>query len=104
MTKAETFLWNEIKRKKILSIKFRRQFSIGAFVVDFYSPEIKLVIGVDGLTHLSEQEIEYDKHRQREIESFNIKFIRFTNPEIYHDLFNVLEKIKDKVSELKNAD
>ena len=101
MTKAETFLWNEIRGRKILGVKFRRQFSIGAYVVDFYSPEIKLVIEVDGLTHLTTEEIQYDEHRQREIETLNIKFIRFTNPEIYDDLYNVLEKLKAKVEEIK---
>jgi very-short-patch-repair endonuclease len=35
MTKAETLLWNEIKGRKILGIKFRRQFSIGSYAVDF---------------------------------------------------------------------
>jgi len=101
MTKAEIFLWNELKDRKIFNVKFRRQFSIGAYIVDFYSPEIKLVIEVDGVTHLTKEEIQYDEHRQKEIETLNIKFLRFTNPEIFYDLFNVLEKIKNKVEDLK---
>jgi len=67
MTKAETFLWTELRGRKILGLKFRRQFSMGTYVVGFYSPEIKLVIEVDGVTHLTKDEIEYDKNRQSEI-------------------------------------
>jgi len=100
MTKAEVLLWLELKNKK-LGARFLRQFSIGSYVVDFYSPEIKLVIEVDGLTHLTKEEIEYDEHRQSEIETLNIKFLRFTNPEIYDDLYNVVEKIKKRIEEIK---
>jgi very-short-patch-repair endonuclease len=100
MTKAEAILWREIKDKKILGYKFRRQFGIGAYVVDFYCPSLKLVIEVDGVTHCTEEEKEYDRQRQTEIEQFNINFVRFTNPEIYDDLYNVLEKIKAKIEEL----
>jgi very-short-patch-repair endonuclease len=99
MTKAEVLLWLELKNKK-LGVRFLRQYSVGKFVVDFYSPEIKLVIEVDGLTHITKEEIEYDNIRQSNIEKLNFIFLRITNPEIYDDMFNVLEKIKSKISEL----
>ncbi|MEO8514436.1 MAG: endonuclease domain-containing protein [Ignavibacteria bacterium] len=101
MTKAEAILWRELKSKKILGFKFRRQFGIGAYVVDFYCTELKLIIEVDGVTHCTDEEKEYDSRRESEIEQLDIKFLRFTNPEIYDDLYNVLEKIKAKVEELK---
>jgi len=101
MTKAEAMLWSEIKGRKIEGCKFRRQFGVGSYVLDFYCPELKLAIEVDGATHLTNRELRYDIHRETEIENYSIHFLRFTNPEIYSDLYNVLEKIKLKIEELK---
>ncbi|MBI1807935.1 MAG: DUF559 domain-containing protein, partial [Ignavibacteria bacterium] len=76
------------------------QYSVGWYVLDFYIPKIKLAIEVDGATHCTDEELAYDKHRQEEIESLGIKFVRFTNPEIYSDMDNVLEKMREQVKEL----
>lgn len=102
MTKAEVLLWLELKRRK-LGVRFLRQYSIFAFVVDFYSPELKLAIEVDGATHSTNEEIEYDNRRQSIIEQLGIIFLRFTNSEIYNDLHNVMEKIKVKIDERKSS-
>ncbi|MEO8512795.1 MAG: endonuclease domain-containing protein [Ignavibacteria bacterium] len=100
MTKAEEILWGEIKNRKILGFKFRRQFGIGAYVVDFYCTELKFVIEIDGATHLTDEEIEYDRNRENEIKQLDIRFIRFTNIEIYEALEYVLERLKAKIQEL----
>ena len=50
MTHAEVLLWNYVRRKQIHNIRFRRQFSIEQFIIDFYSPQLKLAIEIDGLT------------------------------------------------------
>lgn len=92
MTKAEVYLWLQLKNKKILGQRFLRQYGINTYVLDFYCPKLKLAIEVDGATHLSEDEIRYDKHRQEEIENLGIRFLRFWNHEVYDDLYNVLEK------------
>jgi len=100
MTKAEAILWGEIKNRKILGFKFRRQFGIGAYVVDFYCTELKLAIEVDGVTHQTVEELEYDRSREDEIRPLNIQFIRFTNTEIYETLEYVIESLKKKIEEL----
>ena len=97
MTKAEVILWLELKNKK-LGVRFLRQYSIGAFVVDFYCPSLKLAIEADGATHYTDEEKEYDAKRESEISELNIKFLRFTNAEIYDDLYIVLEKIKAQIA------
>jgi very-short-patch-repair endonuclease len=51
MTQAETKLWSQLKEKQIEGCKFRRQYSVAQFVIDFYSPEMKLAIEVDGDSH-----------------------------------------------------
>ena len=69
----------------------------------FYSPEIKLAIEVDGLTHISPEEKAYDKFRQEEIEKNGIQFIRFSNNDVYGNISNVVERIKEKLIELKGC-
>jgi very-short-patch-repair endonuclease len=96
MTKAEVLLWMQLKNKK-LWVRILRQFSIGVFIVDFYCPALKLAIEVDGLTHHTDEEIEYDLYRENEISKLGIKFLRFSNIEIYEELHNVLEKIKREI-------
>jgi very-short-patch-repair endonuclease len=100
MTKAEVLLWMQLKERKISGQRFLRQYSIASYIVDFYCPKVKLAIELDGQTHLTEEEIAYDKHRQQTIETLGIEFLRFWNDEVYDDLYNVLEKIKAKVKEL----
>ena len=55
MPKAEVLLWLRLKGRQMLGCKFRRQYSVGAFVLDFYSPGIKLGIELDGDTHFQEE-------------------------------------------------
>ena len=98
MPKAEVLLWCELKGKKLNGFKFRRQYGIGIYVVDFYCPKKKLAIEVDGPTHFSDAEIEYDKRRQAEMEQLGTKFIRFTNNDIYDSLDYVIEKILEELN------
>lgn len=102
MTKAEAILWTYIKNKQISGQRFLRQFSVGAYVLDFYCQKLRLAIEVDGATHITEEEIKYDRMRQEEIEGLGFTFLRFTNEEIYGDLENVLEKMKSEVEKIIN--
>lgn len=98
-TKAEICLWAEIRNKK-LGYRFLRQYGVGKFVIDFYSPRLKLAIEVDGVTHLTKEELEYDERRQFEIEQLGIQFIRFTNLEVYNEIANVIKKISDRIKSI----
>jgi very-short-patch-repair endonuclease len=98
MPRAEVILWSRLKGRQLLGCKFRRQFGVGAFVIDFYSPEIKLGIELDGDTHFDEGRREYDQRRQAFIESFGIKVIRFLNGEIYENLDGVVEAIAREIA------
>jgi very-short-patch-repair endonuclease len=60
----------KLKGRQFFGIKFRRQHGIGPFIVDFYSPEIRLVIEIDGVTHSTRAEKEYDRHREEYIRQF----------------------------------
>jgi very-short-patch-repair endonuclease len=96
--RAEVILWRYLKGKQISGNKFRRQYSIGGYVVDFYCPTKRLAIEVDGITHLSREAKVHDKIRQVYIEEFNITFLRFTNSEIYKNIQGVVDAIHNFVA------
>jgi very-short-patch-repair endonuclease len=101
MTPAEQKLWLHLKGKQIENCKFRRQYSVAQFIIDFYSPEIKLAIELDGDSHFQEGSREYDRERQQFIESAKITFLRFTNNDIYNNISAVCEVIRDKIQSLR---
>ncbi len=95
-TRTEKILWKELRNKK-LETKFRRQHPIDKFILDFYAPEIKLAIELDGSTHKENKE--YDKTRTEYLEFKNIKVLRFWNSEIETNLEKVLKIIREKIEE-----
>ena len=93
LTPAEARLWKYINGNQ-LGKKFRRQHSIGYYIVDFYCPQSKLVIELDGSPHDTEQGYEKDKERSNYLEGAGAKVIRFQNQEVIKNLEGVLEEIK----------
>lgn len=94
--RAEQILWHRLRRQQIKGYKFRRQHGIGPFVVDFYCPQLRLVIEIDGSSHFIDAFTrESDQDRQRYIEAQGVTVIRFTNAEIYFHLNNVLRKLNE---------
>ena len=93
-TQAEAFLWGYLKNSQLEGRKFRRQSSIKSFIVDFYCPEEKLVIELDGDFHFDEKAIKDDERRTQKLEEEGLKVIRFENQEVLLNLDTVLLKIK----------
>ncbi len=100
MPPAELALWQVLRNREASGHKFRRQYSVGPYILDFYCPSAKLAIEIDGDSHFSEKAILADKTRQKAIEETGIRFIRFTNNEIYVNLDGVYEKILKHLSPL----
>lgn len=96
VTESESLLWEHLKGKQ-LGLKFRRQHPIANFIADFYCHEIKLVIELDGSIHQLPEILANDIERQKQLESFGITVIRFTNKELQHNLNAVLNKIKETI-------
>ncbi len=94
MTKAEIILWEELRQNKLGGLKFRRQHPISRFIADFYCHKLQLVIELDGGIHNNIEVRENDEIRQKEIESFGITIIRFSNDEVLHNINDVLSKIE----------
>lgn len=91
-TPAEKLLWERL-RKKQLGYWFKRQVSISGYVVDFYCPQKKLVIELDGEIHKTISQQKYDNFRTRYLKQFNITEIRFWNHEVETKLDEVVSKI-----------
>ncbi len=99
MPNAEIQLWRYLSRKQMMGHKFRRQYGVDRYVVDFYCPALKLGIEIDGDSHFQPGAIERDSERQKYIESFGIEFLRFTNADIYENLDGVIDKIAEHITE-----
>ena len=97
-TPAEVFFWQIIRNNKFKGKKFRRLYSVGKYIIDFYCPEEKLGIELDGEYHFYPEQILYDKTRTDYIESFGIKILRFENNEILFNIENVLSEISKNFS------
>ena len=72
-TDVERLLWKQIRNKNFFGLKFFRQYSVGAYIVDFYCPKLKLAIELDGGQHAEEGNKEYDKIRTDYLKSMGIK-------------------------------
>ena len=94
-TEPEKLLWERLRKKQINGVRFRRQVSIGGYVVDFYSPKNRLAIEIDGQSHNRDSAREYDTIREETITQLGIQFIRFTNDDVLNDMEYVLRKIED---------
>lgn len=98
MPPAEVILWSKLRGKGIQGYKFRRQYSIGKYVVDFYCPQIKLAVELDGESHFIEGAEKRDQEPQKMIESCGVRFLRFTNRDVYERLEGVVEEILKRMA------
>lgn len=96
-TPWESKLWQVLRNRNIEGLKFRRQFKIGNYVVDFVCLSKKLVIELDGGHHSESRQKKKDEIRQKYIESQGFKVLRFWNNEVLENLEGVVQKILDNI-------
>ena len=99
MPPAEAAVWSRLRGRGLNGYKFRRQYSVGRHIIDFYCPESKLAVEIDGDTHFEEGREKKDRERQKIIESYGITFLRFTNNDVYENIEGVLERIAERLPE-----
>lgn len=102
-TKAEMILWKRLRNRQIEGLKFRRQHPIGYYISDFYCHEKKLIIELEGGVHEDKYQKDYDKLRKEEIEGWQYIIIYFKNEEIYNNLENVIDIIKETVNKIETT-
>jgi len=96
-TAAERVLWTHLQRRQILGKKFRRQYSIGRYIVDFFCVECELAVELDGAPHFGEAGAIYDGERTAYLEAQGITIIRFENRIVFQNIEAVLETIRKAV-------
>lgn len=93
-TPQEIILWSRLKKNQ-LGYKFRRQHSIGMYIVDFYCSEKKLVIEIDGSQHIDNS---YDIQRDAYLKDLGFKILRFWDNDVNNNLDGVLLKIIESLN------
>ena len=103
-TLQEKKLWQYLKNSQLLGYKFRRQQPINNYIVDFFCPELRLIIELDGGHHNEEENINYDKKRSEHLENQGLTVIRVWNNEIDNNIYGVIEYIKNEMQKLIKQD
>lgn len=93
MTKAEVLLWIQLKNGQ-LGFKFRRQQSIGSYIVDFYCPKVGLIIELDGGIHGEDSVVKNDSRKENFLKDNSFTVKRYTNDQIFFNLEFILEEIR----------
>ena len=93
-TDAESVLWKNLKKSQLDGKKFRRQHSIGPYIVDFYCPEFRVAVEVDGAKHMTLLGSEEDEKRDKFLGKLNVRVIRFENRLVFESLELVLDAIR----------
>ena len=91
-TEAENLLWQRLRTHQLLDLKFKRQHPLDFFILDFYCPEIGLVIEVDGSVHQYSQE--EDALRTEFLQARGLTVVRFTNQQVLAAMPQVLRDIE----------
>ena len=105
-TKYEATLWLILKNRQIDGVRFRRQFSVGEYILDFYCPELKLGIELDGQGHYTIEGSLRDGSRDNRLSARGITVLRITvlrieNRAIFENQPAVIELLKETVRRLK---
>ena len=100
-TDAENLMWQLLRAKRFMNLKFRRQHVIAPYIVDFYCHELGLVIELDGSQHGRDDVIEYDAERTKFLEALGLTVVRYWNHDVLgrtdvmlDDLWNVCLELK----------
>jgi very-short-patch-repair endonuclease len=102
-TSAEATLWKSLKSKQ-LGEKFRRQHSIGNFVLDFYCPSCRLAVELDGAPHFTEEGMKHDAERKKFLMDKQIRVIRFENARVFENIDEVLSEIRRELHTTPDSD
>ena len=96
-TPAEALLWSRLRNRQVAGKKFRRQYGVGPFILDFYCPECRIAIELDGASHFPSGGNEYDVRRTKYLNRRGIRVIRFENRILFEDPESVVKTIRDSL-------
>jgi very-short-patch-repair endonuclease len=93
-TDAEKKLWTVLRNRQLAGVKFRRQFPIGRYVLDFYAPKYRLGIEADGGQHYDDRKKQQDEFRARELVKLGLEIVRFSDRDILTNIEGVYKAIE----------
>ena len=85
---AEKLLWHYLRNRQLANLKFRKQATVGKYIADFYCADRRVVIELDGISHLDR--MEHDEERTRWMQTRNLRVVRFGNHEVFENIEGVL--------------
>ncbi len=92
-TEAETHLWQFLRARRLDGYKFRRQHPLGNFILDFYCPEKKLAVELDGSQHATKGKMIYDRSRAVMLAEMGIKILRYWDNDVFQNTEGIIEDI-----------
>ena len=98
-TKPEVVLWGVLNRRQLGGLKFRRQHPIEPFIVDFYCAERRLIVELDGNSHIGRSA--EDERRIGFLRGLGFHVLRFGNDDVFHRLQGVVDTIRHEAERLK---
>ena len=93
-TDAEKKLWAVLRNRKLAGVKFKRQFPVGKYILDFYAPEYGLGIEADGGQHYGDEYKQRDEIRTKELSKLGIEIVRFSDQDILTNIEGIYETIE----------
>lgn len=102
-TNVESLMWQLLRNKRFMNLKFRRQHVIAPYIVDFFCHEIGLIVELDGSQHGTDDAVEYDAERTQFLEALGFRVVRYWNHDVLGNTEVVLEDFLGVCSELKNT-
>jgi very-short-patch-repair endonuclease len=96
-TDAESLIWRFLRSRQLGGAKFRRQYPLGPYILDFCCEELKLVIEIDGGQHFEPEQAQKDKKRTRFLEARGLRVLRFDNHQVLTETEGVLTAIWNEI-------
>ena len=91
MKKEERHLWYDFL--KTYPVQFRRQYTVGSYIVDFYCYQARLIIELDGFQHCEPNNILYDQQRTAYLQQQGLYVLRYSNRDVMENFRGVCENI-----------
>jgi len=101
-TDAEKKLWTVLRNRQLVGVKFRRQFSVDRYILDFYCPAYKLGIEADGGQHYAPEGQQQDNRRRIELSRIGVRILRFSDTDILKNIEGVWETIQQELRKRKS--
>ena len=93
-TAAEAILWEQLRNRRLANYKFRRQYPVEHYIVDFICMSEQLIVELDGYHHADSEQRAYDDVRTQFLEAAGYRLVRFWNDQVSDELPVVLETVR----------